>query len=139
MHYLPDGCSRVLSIAARQPDVVFIDFSADDGGLDMRSELRKMVNLLCAGEKIPYIIFLYAADRGYTNLSRYYSLVAEEFSIPQIDLSGALRTHLNGSDAVSEGYLYDEIHPSAEGHIVYADTIIRALETGNYYCKPKTN
>lgn len=134
-----DGLLRTADVAARQPDVVFIDFSADDGGLDMRSELRKMVNLLCSGEKIPYIIFLYAADRGYTNLSRYHSLVAEEFSIPQIDLSGALRTHLNGSDAVSEGYLYDEIHPSAEGHIVYADTIIRALETGNYYCKPKTN
>lgn len=134
-----DGLFMADEVAAAGPDVIFIDFSADDGGKDVRSELREMVKKLCSGEKIPYIVFLYAADWDYSNLSKYHRQVAEEFAIPQIDLSEALRSHLGGSDALSEGYLYDNIHPSAEGHIVYADEIIRALETERYYSKPKFN
>ncbi len=134
-----DGLLRAASVAAKQPDVVFIDFAADDGGKDMRGELTEMIELLCSGEKIPYIIFLYAADRNYSDLPRFYRMVSDKFHIPQIDLSCALRTHLNGDNPVSQGYLYDGIHPSAEGHIVYADAIIRALKTGTCYSKPNLN
>lgn len=133
---ISEGLSQAERAAERQPDVVFVDFSVDDGGKDVRNELCEMIATLCGGEKIPYIIFLYSADRDYSNLSEYYSQVAEKFQIPQIDLSEALRTHLDGDDAMSEGYLYDTVHPTEEGHIVYAEAIMCALKTGQYYSRP---
>ncbi len=131
------GLSIAAEVAANNPDVIFIDYALDDNRTDVRKELTAMIETLCAGDKIPYIVFLYATDNDYTDFSKFYKEVAEYYSIPQIDLRTGLKTHLMGLDAKREGYLLDSVHPSGEGHIIYGRTIIQALETEKYFHRPK--
>jgi len=143
LNYAKDGATTAYGVAIAEnvaknnPDIVFIDYALDDNRSDTRAELVSIVEALKSGEKVPYIVFLYTTDHDYTDFSKFHKDVAEKYSIPQIDLRSSLYMHLSGADAKKEGYLFDKIHPSGEGHIIYGKTIIDALQTGKYYHTPK--
>ena len=118
-----------------QPDLIFIDYTADDKNTHTESDLTTLIETLTSGEKVPYIIFLYSGDNKHTDFSVHYQAVAEQYKIPHIDLRMALSKHLGGADATREGYMLDSLHPSTEGHIVYATAIIEALAGGHCYSK----
>ncbi len=130
-----DGLAIARDVLSAQPDLIFIDYTTNDGKTYTKNELTALVETLTSGEKVPYIIFLYTGDNNHTDFSIHYQEVAEQHKIPHIDLRKALSEHLNGMDAVKEGYMLDALHPTIEGHIVYATAIIDALSAGHCFSK----
>ena len=123
-------------VISKNPDVVFVEFAVNDAGRDTTRYMESIVRSLAECEKAPYVVFLYTTTSSYNVLQGYHRAIAEHYGIPQIDLQAALIADKAANGRSDSYYFSDGTHPTSEGHAVYADAIISALESGKYYKKP---
>ena len=124
-------------VLSHDPDLVFVEFAVNDAGRDRRAEMESIVRTLMAGEKTPYIVFLYTASRTYSTVTAYHEQVAAHYGIPSVDLQAYLKEKTGAADPVEAGLFLDSVHPLDGGFAIYAEAIIRALEEPETFRKPK--
>jgi len=123
-------------IIVHNPDVVFVEFAVNDGGLDKRVEMESIVRTLNSLDKKPYIVYLYTTRKDFVSGKAYHAQVADFYGIPQIDLLPDLKAAVDAAGGDTTIYLPDGTHPSDAGYQVYADKIIACLETGRFLQYP---
>ena len=116
-------------IVAAQPDLVFLEFAVNDGGMpDDRTILflESIVVRLKTMPDPPAIVFLEAASRKVSRRDRHQK-VAAHYGLLDIDLQTALEARIAETGLGWDAYLSDDVHPNRDGHAVYADAIAAAL------------
>lgn len=124
------GLARLGWILAQDPQVLVIQLGANDGlrgtPVDsIRSNLRQILERCLAAEVKVLLLGMrlppsYGAS--YTNeFAEIYSDLAAELSVPWVPF------FMEGVAGVPQLNLPDGIHPTAEGHIKLADTVLPAL------------
>ncbi len=120
-------------VLSYSPDLVFIEFAVNDTpypASEVKEYMDGIVWTLQNQEKKPAIVFLYTTKRegnSFTDVGNVHQEIAAYYKIPSIDVGQALVDKVN-SGTEWQKLLSDGVHPTTEGHKLYAETIIKAME-----------
>jgi len=123
-------------VLCHKPDMLFVEFAVNDAGMDRRAYMESIIRKTFALDEVPYIVFLYTANKQYTTVTSYHEQVAAYYGIPEIDLQTALKVTLDGKDPVELGMFKDNVHPLDGGFRIYSDTIISRLSMDSAFVRP---
>lgn len=119
------------------PDMVFVEFAVNDqnapaqGAIYMEAIVRELLKL----ENPPIINFIYTTDESFKTARIEHHKVADYYGIPEHDLQSVVEAEVASGKYKIRELLGDGTHPTDTGHKLYADSIIKNLETGNFYKK----
>ncbi len=109
-----NGLFFVEDILSHKPDLVFLDYSVNDSGLEVFNEsfeglLRKFLRL-----NIPVATIMFTNNRGDTkytmkNMSQYYHL-------PVLEIGNAILQNVDKDLCTWEDLFLDYVHPNPLGH-----------------------
>ncbi len=127
-------------VMARKPDLVFLDFSANDdiGTVDeetlasYESLVRRMV---VAGVPVVQVIFPFqwnvTADAKPMPRRTAHQAIAQAYGVPSGDAIGLIAQRLvSGASTVAEVWPYDPVHPGDRGYELFAEAAWGALRAG---------
>ncbi len=117
-------------VIAYQPDIVFIEFCVNDGGVGDEDVIHYLETIVVRLKKLPHppaIVMVEAAAKGGVNLARHRR-VARHYQLLEVDLQQAIDAQLAQGDVTWETYFSDNVHPNPNGHALYADIIAKTLE-----------
>ena len=123
-------------VIANNPDMLFVEFAVNDGNSDSRATMESIVRKALGMKNVPYIVFLYTANKTYTVDVSYHEEVAKYYGIPTINLQDALKEKISGANPVEKGLFLDGVHPLDGGFAIYAETITEKLSDDSFYKKP---
>ncbi|RAV04667.1 SGNH/GDSL hydrolase family protein [Paenibacillus sp. YN15] len=147
------GCARLeMQVLQHKPDLVTVEFVVNDGGdPESKARVEGIVRQIRKASPQTDILFLYTlAERDvaefqagrYQKGASLQEEVADYYGIPSIHLGvevsrragegSLIFTAPQGAEAKAGAivFTHDSIHPTVpDGHRIYADTIIRHLET----------
>lgn len=127
-------------VLSHDPDLVFIEFAANDNGDDYERVLEQTKTIF---RKIlthnPYAdaIILFSStkeimeyvEKGVEFISRSAQTAAAHiYGIPTIDHGSAFHAHIRSSGRPITDFIPDELHPSDEGYRIIADCILGRLD-----------
>ena len=124
-------------VLSKNPDMLFVEFAVNDGNGDSRATMESIVRKTLLCENVPYIVFLYTANKTYSVEPKYHQEIADYYGIPTINLQDVLKEKTGGADPVEMGLFLDGVHPLDGGFKIYADAIIEKLEKDNFYARPQ--
>jgi lysophospholipase L1-like esterase len=114
-----------------QPDVVFVEFSVNDGNtLFFRETYEGLIRRILAKENAPAVVLLHNVfyETG-TNAQDQHSVIGRYYDLPCLSMKSLLY------QAVAEGRLPvsditpDDLHPNDYGHKILAGMVIDYLES----------
>jgi lysophospholipase L1-like esterase len=127
-------------VMARKPDLVFLDFSANDdiGSADeetlasYESLVRRMV---LAGVPVVQVIFPFqwnvTADAKPMPRRTAHQAIAQAYGVPSGDAIGLIAQRLaSGASTTAEVWPYDPVHPGDRGYELFTDAAWDALRAG---------
>lgn len=112
-------------VIAHQPDLVAIEYCVNDGGLTDDEVIRYMETLIVRLKSLPHppaIVIVEAAARGGVNLARHRQ-VARHYGLVEVDMQAAVDARLAERGEEWSVLFGDSVHPNAEGHAFYAETM----------------
>lgn len=139
-------------ILSHHPDLVFVDFAADDHETDfdtIQESIEGVVRQAWGGEEPPDLVFVYAFRPGYETAYEQgvcpepvsaYERLAEHYGIPSINLGvditalareGKLRLRATAEEArQSERPVFttDGVYTTAAANAIYAERVGRAMD-----------
>lgn len=135
------GAFRVQrDVLEKRPDLVFVEFAVNDGGLPDASVNRAMegiVRQIRRDNPRTDICFLYTLAREHLpdfaaerlpRTMRLHEAVAEHYKIPSVNLAAAAARKINGGLMTWDAFSKDTVHPTDAGYQIYADVITAWLQ-----------
>lgn len=116
-------------VIARQPDLVFLEFAVNDGGMKDEPAIRFLESIVVRLKSLrnpPAVVFLETAAKNKSNRARHHA-VAEHYGLLEIDLQVALDSHLSKNRIPWERLMGDSVHPNRKGHAFYGEVIAGKL------------
>jgi hypothetical protein len=124
-------------IAPHKPDLLFVEFAADDAGRDDRTwHAERIVHKAWAADPTTDIVMLYAIEQGqqqdyaagrFPPSASAYEKVAEHYGIPSITMGADLLARVEAKKARWYDFFYDAARPTPMGHTAYVNAISAAL------------
>lgn len=126
-------------LLSKKPDLVFIEFSVNDGMGDydeIMANSETLVRKIYAANPYAEIVYVHtttksiceriAEGQDYSARSAH-GAVMRRYGIPQIDVGEILRDRVvaNGGDWLT--LTRDNVHPNDEGYVIYAEAIEKLL------------
>jgi lysophospholipase L1-like esterase len=125
-------------VIACQPDLVFVEFAVNDGGLDDETaywSLESIVRRLKSLPDPPAVVFVETAARDQSKRHRHES-IARHYGLLNIDLQLKSDAYLQANGLKWNALFGDAVHPNQTGHEFYAQVIAEALQP--YLIRAKT-
>lgn len=116
-------------VIARQPDLVFLEFAVNDGGMGDERTIRYLESIVVRLKNLPRppaVVFLETAAKNKSNRARHHA-VANHYGLLEIDLQVALDSHLSQNRIPWESLMGDSVHPNRKGHAFYGKVIAEKL------------
>ena len=127
-------------VLARRPDLVFLDFSANDdiGTVDeetLASYESLVRRLVLAGVPVVQVIFPFqwnvTADAKPMPRRTAHQAIAQAYGVPSGDAIGLIAQRLaSGASTAAEVWPYDPVHPGDRGYELFTDAAWGALRAG---------
>lgn len=127
-------------LLSKQPDLVFIEFSVNDGlgnYDEIMANSETLVRKIYASNPFAEIIYVHtttmsisdhiAAGGDYTARSAH-AAVMRRYGIPQIDVGEILRNKVISTGGDWKTLTRDNVHPNDEGYAIYTAAIEKLLE-----------
>lgn len=130
-------CER--DLISHMPDLIFIEFAVNDSGISRDRILYSIEGIVRKiWEANPYadIVFVYTITRSLAaslengtefNAKSIHMEIANYYMIPSVDAGQKLLKKIHSGFGVWESYTVDNVHPSDEGHSIYAEAIQNIL------------
>ena len=111
------------------PDIIFIEFSVNDGNTDgLRQYYESLIRSCLNDENTPAVAIVISEGAGEANKAREYNF-GEYYDIPVIDVDTAVDYGISSGEFTYDEYAPDGIHPYEWGHRIMADTLINMYTT----------
>lgn len=121
------------NVIAKNPDLVFIEFAADDSAETITLQyIESIVLSLLSLQNTPDVIFIYSGRNDSNvlgdiliNSMKHHHLIAEFYGIPEIDLRYEMEVHW---DEMNPFLNDDKLSLSQGGHDFFAQEVIACLQ-----------
>lgn len=140
-------------VLARKPDLLFVEFAVNDGGLPddlINRAMEGIVRQVRRDNRRTDICFLYALAKDHlpdfaaNRLPRTHRLhegVAAHYGIPAVNMALAAAQRINAGRMPWDEFAKDAVHPTDAGYRIYADAVTGWLaqeNTRGYEGHPQT-
>ena len=128
-----------LDLLSKEPDLVFLEFAVNDGGVPYERILRQgetILKKLYAHNPYTEVVILLTTtgsvcallEKGgeYVSRSAYFTL-AHHYAIPAIDVGAPLHYAVIRAGGDFHTYTTDTVHPNDAGYAIYTKTITEQL------------
>lgn len=116
-------------VIAHQPDIVFLEFAVNDGGMSDERTIRCLESIVVRLKSLknpPAIVFIETAAKNKSKRTRHHA-AAKHYDLFEIDLQTVLDEHLAKNKIPWEKLMGDSVHPNQEGHAFYGRVIAGKL------------
>jgi len=124
-------------VTLQKPDLLFVEFAADDAGRDDRSwQAERIVLKAWTSNPTTDIVMLYALEQSqresyaagvFPPSAAAYERVAEHYGIPSIAMGADLLARVEAKKSRWYDFFYDASRPTPMGHTAYVNAISSAL------------
>lgn len=117
-------------VIAYQPNLVFIEFSVNDGMLTDDEAIRNMESIIVRLRELPQapaIVLVIAAQEDKGLAKERIQRLAAHYNLLVVDLDEALHRHIEENKLVWDDFMQDAVHPNTRGHAFYAEVIAERL------------
>lgn len=117
-------------VIAYQPNLVFIEFSVNDGMLTDDEAIRNMESIIVRLRELPQapaIVLVIAAQQDKGLAKERIQRLAAHYNLLVVDLDEALHRHIEENKLAWSDFMQDAVHPNARGHAFYAGVIAARL------------
>jgi lysophospholipase L1-like esterase len=132
-------CRLGLEVLAKKPDLVFVEFSVNDGGASRESAIRTMEGIVrqtLRHDPATEIIILHTLHQGA--IAEYdagkvppvvdgFEAVADHYGLPSLNLAYTVTRRLAAGEMTWDAFSKDSCHPTDAGYAVYTEQITKAL------------
>lgn len=136
-------------LLAKQPDLVFVEFSVNDSGLAERevdlvsSAMEGIVRRILMSNPQATIVFVYTTMKSLepyhvagelSPAAQLHDVVAGHYGIPSVPIGEAVWQYLQSKGMDWNEIMPDNVHPTDEGYAVYAEAMIEYLAAQDWTC-----
>ena len=125
------GVSRVeKEMLIYQPDLVFVDFSVNDGATDFFMETYEgLIRRLLFAPSAPSVVLLCNAryDNGLSAEEKH-GMIGDYYGLPRVSIGSTIYQRILSKELAASELSPDGLHPNDRGHALVAGEIIRLLE-----------
>lgn len=132
-------CRLGLEVLANAPDLVFVEFSVNDGGASRENAIRTMegiVRQIRRHDPATEVIVLHTLHQGA--IAEYqagkvppvvdgFEAVADHYGLPSINVADTIARKLADGELAWDAFSKDSCHPTDAGYAVYTERITAAL------------
>jgi lysophospholipase L1-like esterase len=124
-----------------QPDLVFVEFAVNDGGMDDYKSMETyeaILRQLISAEKKPDICIVYTIEQQHLELWQEGKLspraatqeqLAVLYNLPSVKMAAGIAMDVLEGKATWEELMSDSVHPLDGGHAVYTNVLSSCLRT----------
>lgn len=125
-------------LMAAEPDIVFIDYSVNDGSGMYMDSYETIIRTVLAGENRPGLAMIDFTRKStdqysYYNQELIYDALGVYYGLPIINIHSAITPFFESGLLNWSDYSDDSIHPNDTGHAMVAAAVINYLEQAKAY------
>lgn len=113
------GCARAdADLLSSRPDLVFIEFSVNDGNTDFyRETYEGLIRRVLQSPKAPAVVLVSNVryDDG-TSAEEQHAQIAAYYDLPHLSMRSAILPHVKSGEIPNREITPDDLHPNDEGH-----------------------
>lgn len=110
-----------------QPDVVFNDSAANEGGADLEKECYESVlRAILSQDNAPAVVDLGMAFETGTNSQSVHKTYCTHYGVPIISFQDSIKAAISAGQVTWDTISNDNVHPNMDGHKIVGDLL-------NYY------
>ena len=109
------------------PDVVVIEYAVNDKGDPTKHRCyESLVKEILDAPNEPAVILLFSVFRNGFNIQYNMQRIGQTYQLMMISIKDGIYPHI-GKELTADGFYFDTEHPSALGHRIMADCLMRAV------------
>lgn len=118
-------------VSISKPDIVFIEFAVNDGGEVTKGEgYESLVRTILKADNSPAVVLLFSIFKGGWNDQAKLQPIGTYYNLPMVSIHDGILPAINGGKMKNEDFFYtDGLHPTNDGHKLYAEAIDYMYDT----------
>ena len=109
------------------PDIVVVEYAVNDKGDPTRHRCyESLVKQILEAPNEPVVILLFSVFRNGFNIQRELQRIGQTYQLMMVSIKDGIYPHI-GTELTKESFFHDAEHPTALGHRMMADCLMRAV------------
>ncbi len=114
----------VIDRAGRMPDLVFVEFSVNDGDDPTAgAAYESLVRTILKAPNAPAVVNVFSVFKSRWNLQDRLAPIGEAYALPMVSAKDAVLPELDSGAITNEDYFADIYHPTDRGHAIMAECV----------------